>query len=841
MKNTLLLASAILLACADSASAQVTIYEDSFTNGTVLNPDPLNSAPASTPTIDTGGYGGTPGATWNSPSDVGQAWDSNGSVAYVNASEPVNAFLLFTPVPGQDYTLSAVLSASGNNWLGLGFTSTTSSTDFFYNSPDPNPSPWLLISASGTQTAGTPTTVNAYSSDLNSVATGSAFQGDTYTITLDTSTTAAWTYGVTVTGPGITGTLTILPTTSFATNPTINDVGIGNLETNGTVGNFTLTDTSASSPTPTSYTVVTTPAPTLLLHKGATTTLTTTITNTGTGTADTLDYASLGASSSLGNGISTGSNPSGTALANGGGTALNSQTYTATTAGSDTITNTGTTGTNHALQTAATDNGNTPTTINVYSGLSTWRGTGSTGNWGTSPSDTNFTANWVDNSYTSGPTYGGAPGVTSGFTGVDTATFNNVSGQSAVTVDLNGATPNVNSITFNTPSPNTPSPTSYTIGGVVDTGTITLSGTAPSINVTAGTQTINAPIFLEANTSVNVGSGDQLTLSGVISDPPGDSMTYTGPGTTVVMADNTYTGGTTVSGGTLYVNNNGGSTLPASPGGTVTATYPTSSGTGTGNVTVTGGTLAGSGTIAPTSGTGVTLNGGSLFSGAAQTVTPSSTAQPNSTGITLVNPGGALTSILTVNNANLTFALGANTTAGLGTYNFSAPSTNSTYISVQGDNGNGQTVGGTGEITFTGADSVTLMDLTATLTTNSLALRQAVPYLLIAAGSDNDYYGLVTSSTDNNLNLQLDGNGYVMGVWAGGDHPLTDYTAITINQETEGQTQLNQTTTPKAYIATQLYLYDGDLEVVPEPSTWAMMLGGLALLLFTGQRRRRQL
>jgi hypothetical protein len=36
-----------------------------------------------------------------------------------------------------------------------------------------------------------------------------------------------------------------------------------------------------------------------------------------------------------------------------------------------------------------------------------------------------------------------------------------------------------------------------------------------------------------------------------------------------------------------------------------------------------------------------------------------------------------------------------------------------------------------------------------------------------------------------------------------------------------------------------LYLYNGDLEVVPEPSTWAMMLSGVALLLFWQRARRR--
>jgi hypothetical protein len=37
----------------------------------------------------------------------------------------------------------------------------------------------------------------------------------------------------------------------------------------------------------------------------------------------------------------------------------------------------------------------------------------------------------------------------------------------------------------------------------------------------------------------------------------------------------------------------------------------------------------------------------------------------------------------------------------------------------------------------------------------------------------------------------------------------------------------------------RLYLYNGDLEVVPEPGTWALMLGGFALLVFIQRRRSK--
>jgi hypothetical protein len=36
-----------------------------------------------------------------------------------------------------------------------------------------------------------------------------------------------------------------------------------------------------------------------------------------------------------------------------------------------------------------------------------------------------------------------------------------------------------------------------------------------------------------------------------------------------------------------------------------------------------------------------------------------------------------------------------------------------------------------------------------------------------------------------------------------------------------------------------LYLENGNLEVVPEPGTWALMIGGLALLIIIQRRRSK--
>jgi len=102
-----------------------------------------------------------------------------------------------------------------------------------------------------------------------------------------------------------------------------------------------------------------------------------------------------------------------------------------------------------------------------------------------------------------------------------------------------------------------------------------------------------------------------------------------------------------------------------------------------------------------------------------------------------------------------------------------------------------------------------------------LKLRTGTPYLLIEAiGStgadqlvDNDLYsGLTTTGGTVGGVIQ---NGYVTT-------PLTLAGNVTTD-----------------YYGARLYLDNGMLEVVPEPGTWAMMLGGLAVLVFIQARRRR--
>jgi autotransporter-associated beta strand protein len=106
--------------------------------------------------------------------------------------------------------------------------------------------------------------------------------------------------------------------------------------------------------------------------------------------------------------------------------------------------------------------------------------------------------------------------------------------------------------------------------------TLSLSGTVASLN---GSNTWSGKIStLAATSTVNVGAGQSLTLSGVISGK--GSLTKIGAGSLIVSALNTYTGSTRVNGGTLGGDGkigallvNSGATL--APGSTTTQIFTT--------------------------------------------------------------------------------------------------------------------------------------------------------------------------------------------------------------------------------------------------------------------------
>ena len=171
----------------------------------------------------------------------------------------------------------------------------------------------------------------------------------------------------------------------------------------------------------------------------------------------------------------------------------------------------------------------------------------------------------------------------------DLRQYGGITAGNSATVSLDGASPSLAAITFNTTGGG-----GYTIAqGSGGTLTLNGGGSAASVTVTSGTHAISAPITLatDANIAVTNG-GDSLTVSGAISDNSGGyGVTKSGAGTlTFSNGANSYGGATNVNEGTLIVSGGiSGSTVSVSGGAT----------------------LAGTGTIAPTASTGaaVTING----------------------------------------------------------------------------------------------------------------------------------------------------------------------------------------------------------------------------------------
>ncbi len=174
---------------------------------------------------------------------------------------------------------------------------------------------------------------------------------------------------------------------------------------------------------------------------------------------------------------------------------------------------------------------------------------------------------------------------------------------------------------------------------------ITLSG--GSLEVQSGTSSLSGTVTLTANSSFRVDSGAQLTLSGIVSGTgrltKTSGATVGNYGTLVLTGTNTYSGGTTISAGTLQLGAGGttgsivgnvtnNATLAFSRSDDVTYAGAIS---GTGAVTkLAANTLTLSGTHTYTGGT--TINGGSLKDGVAQRT------DPFGSGTITINSGGTL-------------------------------------------------------------------------------------------------------------------------------------------------------------------------------------------------------
>jgi autotransporter-associated beta strand protein len=185
---------------------------------------------------------------------------------------------------------------------------------------------------------------------------------------------------------------------------------------------------------------------------------------------------------------------------------------------------------------------------------------------GASSTSWNAAGNWT----------GAIPGATTGTTNTSTATFNRNATNSPTTID---AGRNLQNLTFDTANVN-----SLTVGAVAGpTLLLTSGGTIQTTSTVANFQTINAPLVLEGNynfTSGATSSAATLTFGGGITPGPTTgvttltlnggntgantikgvlanngagllAVTKSGSGTWLLSGANTYSGGTTVSAGTL--------------------------------------------------------------------------------------------------------------------------------------------------------------------------------------------------------------------------------------------------------------------------------------------------
>ncbi|MEJ0000124.1 MAG: autotransporter-associated beta strand repeat-containing protein [Verrucomicrobiota bacterium] len=264
------------------------------------------------------------------------------------------------------------------------------------------------------------------------------------------------------------------------------------------------------------------------------------------------------------------------------------------------------------------------------------------------------------------------------------------------------------------------------------------------------------------------------------------SVTKSGTGALELKGNNAYSGGTTVSAGALFVNNSAGSA------------------TGSGALSVgAGATLGGTGT---SSGSSFNISGSS--SARANVLVGQSFAGDTTTAgqLTLVGSNAS-----TLAAANLSFNLKAdgtsnelqvqNTAVSFGTVGAlnttltlnvqgAAPAINTAYVLIAG--------------TAVGTDALS---------------SQFASGLSFGASSGSLSTGLTTLILDSNQG----GSGNL--TLAGLDSTLAQNSYLFLYQ--------NSTTGVDAI--------EVEVDVVPEPGTWAMLLGGLGLLLFWQRRKRQKL
>jgi len=386
------------------------------------------------------------------------------------------------------------------------------------------------------------------------------------------------------------------------------------------------------------------------------------------------------------------------------------------------------------------------------------------------------------------------------------------------------------------------------------------SGTAPSvISVLSGSTlpaiVISAPIILGANLTVNISpASGATTFSGVVSGS--DTLTKTGPGTLVLSVstgNNTFTGDTRIAAGTIELGNVEalvGSTLDMQTADTGSVTFGipgtntynfgglkgtrgidnagnTLSIGGNGQSTSYSGVLSGTGGLVKTGTGALTLTGTSTFSGPTTVTTGS-----------LVLDGRLTGSNVTVQSGGLfggTGSIAGDLTVG-GTLSPGSPPAGIGALTVSGS----VTLqnGATTRLGVTGLTSFDEIIGTGAAFTNDGALVLSIDSSGTFANGTT--FGLIHGFATPHLGSFDTANMFATGAYAGLDNTAMSnatfygpdvWVSDWVNSDGNGQNgqrfRFNQTT--------------GTLDLVPEPSTWALAAiaaGMIGVARWRHQRRR---
>ncbi len=424
-------------------------------------------------------------------------------------------------------------------------------------------------------------------------------------------------------------------------------------------------------------------------------------------------------------------------------------------------------------------------------------------------------------------------------------------------------------VTFTSSGGSTPA-SAYFNGQGADLGTLTnfdtdvSSGTAVSSALGSTTN-----VFFNANRNATVSAATLNTALDVNSLTFGtgsglhSNMTINGTGSITIEA--TTAGGHSIGDGITVQSGAGNNAINT---GVVLGNDQTWTVTDATSTLTLGGQVSGAHKLT-TAGSGVvalTNAGGNTYSGGTEVTSPSALYIANTSG------SATGTSTLTVDRGATLAGTGIVNATG-GAISLGAGGTGTTQVYV------GQAVGGdtgtTSKLTLKAASGMSIANTTLTFNLNSAAVGgSGAPSVADGTGASGSGNELVVGTTavtfGGNVKLQLNLQGativsaytsYVLFAGTGltnigeGGTTTGQYGDLTITSETIGGTTYDVITgglnvsfggsqPPNWYGNSFLYLNqsggvdDIEVEVVPEPATWALMLGGLASLVFWQRRKK---